>query len=66
VGEMRNTYTVQVGKSEGKCPLGRPRHMWEDNEMDPRDIDYEVMDWICLAQDRVLVVRVMNFQVPQK
>jgi hypothetical protein len=24
-------YRVLVGKSEGKRPLGRPRHRWEDN-----------------------------------
>jgi len=26
VGEMRNTYSMLVGKLEGKRPLGRPRH----------------------------------------
>jgi hypothetical protein len=24
-------YRVLVGKPEGKTPLGRPRHRWEDN-----------------------------------
>jgi hypothetical protein len=24
-------YRVLVGKPEGKSPLGRPRHRWEDN-----------------------------------
>jgi hypothetical protein len=24
-------YGVMVGKPEGKRPLGRPRHKWEDN-----------------------------------
>ena len=24
-------YRVLVGKPEGKRPLGRPRHRWEDN-----------------------------------
>jgi hypothetical protein len=24
-GEMRNTYTIIVGKSEGKRPLGKPK-----------------------------------------
>jgi hypothetical protein len=28
---MRNTYTIYVGKAEGKRPLGRPRHRWEEN-----------------------------------
>jgi hypothetical protein len=28
--EGRNVYRVLVGKPEGKRPLGRPRHRWED------------------------------------
>jgi hypothetical protein len=31
MGEKRNAYRVLVGKPEGKRPLGRPRHRWEDN-----------------------------------
>jgi hypothetical protein len=31
MGEMRNAYSVLVGKPEGKMPLGRPRHRWKDN-----------------------------------
>ena len=30
-GERRGVYRVLVGKPEGKRPLGRPRHRWEDN-----------------------------------
>jgi hypothetical protein len=29
-GEERKVYKVSVEKSEGKRPLGRPRHKWED------------------------------------
>jgi len=29
-GERRGVYRVLVGKPEGKRPLGRPRHRWED------------------------------------
>jgi hypothetical protein len=29
--EKRNAYRILVGKLEGKRPLGRPRHRWEDN-----------------------------------
>jgi hypothetical protein len=29
--EMRNGYKILFGKSEGKRPLGRPKHRWEDN-----------------------------------
>jgi hypothetical protein len=27
----RGAYRVFVGKPEGRRPLGRPRHRWEDN-----------------------------------
>jgi hypothetical protein len=30
-GEERSVYTILVGKLEGKRPLVRPRHRWEDN-----------------------------------
>jgi hypothetical protein len=29
--EMRGAYRSLVGTSEGKRPLGRPRHKWECN-----------------------------------
>jgi hypothetical protein len=29
--ELRNTYKILVGEPEGKRPLGRPMHRWEDN-----------------------------------
>ena len=29
--ERRGLYGVLVGKPEGKRPIGRPRHRWEDN-----------------------------------
>jgi hypothetical protein len=31
MGERRGVYRVFVGMPEGKRPLGRPRHRWEDN-----------------------------------
>ena len=31
MGEEREAYRVLVGKSEGKTPLGRPRHRWVCN-----------------------------------
>ena len=31
MGQERGVYRVLVGKPEGKRPLGRPRHRWEDN-----------------------------------
>jgi hypothetical protein len=30
-GGLRNVYKILIGKPEGKRPLGRPRHRWEDN-----------------------------------
>jgi hypothetical protein len=30
IGEKRGVYRALVGKPEGKIPLGRPRHRWED------------------------------------
>jgi hypothetical protein len=42
-----------VGKPEGKRPLGRPRRRWADNiNMDLREIEWDAMNWIDLAQDR--------------
>jgi hypothetical protein len=31
MGEKRGAYRALVGKSEGRRPLERPRHRWEDN-----------------------------------
>jgi hypothetical protein len=31
MGQKENGYRVLVGKSEGRRPLGRPRHRLEDN-----------------------------------
>jgi hypothetical protein len=53
MGEMRNAYKILVGKPEGKRPLGRLRRRWEDNiGIDLREVGWEGVDWICLAQDR--------------
>jgi hypothetical protein len=69
MGEKRNVYRLLVGKSEGKRPLGRPRHRWIDNiKIDLLEIGLSVVDWIGLDQDRyrwrVLVNLVMNLRVP--
>jgi hypothetical protein len=51
--EKRNGYRILVGKPEGKGPLGRPIHRWMDNiKMDLREIGWDGMDWIDLAQVR--------------
>jgi hypothetical protein len=54
MGEGRGVYKVLVGSPEGKRPLGRPKHRWEDNiKMDLREIKIDGANWIQLAQDRV-------------
>jgi hypothetical protein len=68
VGEERGVYSVLVGKTEEKRPLGRRRSRWEDNiRMDLREVGDRSMDKIRLAQDRdrwgALVNAVMNLRV---
>jgi hypothetical protein len=42
-----------MGRPEGKRPLGRPRHRWEDNfKMDVQEVGWGGMDLIDLAYDR--------------
>ena len=39
MGERRGVHRVLVGKPEGKRPLRRPRHRWEDNiKMDLQEV----------------------------
>jgi hypothetical protein len=69
MGERRVVYRVLVGKQEGKRPLGRPRHRWEDNiKMDLQEVRCGCEDWIGLAQVRdrwrALVSAVRNLWVP--
>jgi hypothetical protein len=65
--EGRSVYGVLVGNPEGKRPLGRPRHRWEDNiKANLQVVGCVDMDWIQLAQDsdrwRALVNALMNLR----
>jgi hypothetical protein len=56
-------------KPEGKRQLTRPRLRWDDNiRMDLREVGWEIVGWINLAQDKdqwlILVNAVMNLRVP--
>jgi hypothetical protein len=52
-GEGKGVYRVLVGKPEGKRPLGRPRHRWEDNsKIDLQKMGCRGLGWIDLAQDK--------------
>jgi len=69
MGKGRGVCTVLVGKPEGRRPLGRPRHKWEDNiRMDLWEVGCGCVDWMELAQNRdkwcALVSAVMNLRVP--
>jgi hypothetical protein len=61
MAEERGVHRVLVGKPEGKRPLGRPRHRWEE-------AGGGCGDWMKLAQDRdewwALVSMVKNLRVP--
>jgi hypothetical protein len=69
-GLYRDNFTLPLYWWESyKRQLGRPRRRWVDNiRMNLREIGWDVMDWIDLAQDRgqwmVLVNTVMNLRVP--
>jgi hypothetical protein len=69
MGDKRNACRTLVGKPEGRRPLGRLRRRWGDNiKMDLREIGWDGVDWVDLAQDRdqwrPLVNTVMNLRVP--
>jgi hypothetical protein len=67
MGEGENVYRVLMGKPNGKRPLERPRHRWDDGiKIDLREIGWGGVEWIHLAQDRdhwrAVVNAVMNPQ----
>jgi hypothetical protein len=69
MGNDRGLHKVLVRKPEGKRPLGRPRHRWEDNiKIDLQEVEGSRGKWIEVTQDtdrwRALVGTVMDFRVP--
>jgi hypothetical protein len=52
MGDMRNVYKFFVGKPEEKRPFGRPRHRWNDNRLDIKEVGWEAVSWIYLAKVR--------------
>jgi hypothetical protein len=69
MGEGRGVYRDLVRRPDGKRPLERPRHRWEDNiKMCFQKVGCGGIDWIELAKDRdrwlALVNAVMNCRVP--
>jgi ribosome biogenesis protein Nip4 len=66
---MKSGYIICLRKHEGKRLFRKKRHRWEDNiRMELREIGWDFVDWMHLAQDRyqwqVFVNMVMNLQVP--
>jgi len=54
-GEGRDLHRALFSRPEGKRPLGRPRHRWEDNiKTDLKEIGIGGANWIRLTGARVL------------
>ena len=71
MGEGRGVHRGLVGKPEGKRPLGRSRHRWEDNiNMHLQEVGVSCGDWMDLAQERdrwrALVGMVRTLRVPKR
>ena len=67
--EDRSSFKILTGKPTGKRPLGRPRHIWEDNiRIGLEVIGINAGNWVDSAQDRnywrALVNATLNLRVP--
>jgi hypothetical protein len=68
MGGKMTAYRIMVGTTEGKRLLGRPRRRWVNSvKMILRDIGWDGVDWIGMAQDRdqwmALLNTVLNLRV---
>ena len=69
MGDRRGAHGISVGETDGKNPLGRPTRKWGDNnKMDLKEIGWEGVNLIDLAQgrdmSRALVHAAMKLRVP--
>jgi hypothetical protein len=69
MGEKRNACRILVAKPEGNRPLGRRRRRWMGSiKVDLREIGWDGVGWMDIAQDRdqwrALVNTVLNLRVP--
>jgi hypothetical protein len=53
MGVTQNAYKLLIGKPQGKTPLGRPTHIWENNiNMNLKERGHQNMEQINLPHDR--------------
>lgn len=52
--------TTLAGRTEGKRPLWRPRHLWEANIKKIVKYDVTRVNWIRLARDRIQWTRLFE------
>jgi hypothetical protein len=71
MGEGDHLLPINMGlseKNEGTRPFWKPTHRLEHIRIDSGETEWEVVEWIHLAQDRdqwgALVNTAMNLQVP--
>jgi hypothetical protein len=69
VGARKNVHRILLRKCKGKIPLGRTKRRWEDDiKIDLKEVGWEGVNWINLAQDmykwRTVVNTVMKLRVP--
>jgi hypothetical protein len=52
IGAKLNACKILVGNTKGKRPLGRERRSWVDDiKLDLREVGWDDVDWIDMAQD---------------